>query len=98
MRVSRKYGQMKITGISTDILAKLGDQITNLPEDMDLHPQVRKIYELRKKSILSGKGIDWGTAESLAFATLITEGFHIRVSGQDVERGTFSHRHAVVHH
>lgn len=53
---------------------------------------------MRKKSIEEGKGIDWGTAESLAFASLIHEGFHIRLSGQDVERGTFSHRHSVVHH
>jgi 2-oxoglutarate dehydrogenase E1 component len=53
---------------------------------------------LRKKSIAEGKGIDWGTAEALAFASLMHENFHIRLSGQDVERGTFSHRHAVVHH
>lgn len=57
---------------------------------------VKKIYETRRKSIQDGKGIDWGTAEALAFASLIDEGFHVRVSGQDVERGTFSHRHAVV--
>lgn len=57
---------------------------------------MKKIYEARRKSIAEGKGIDWGTAEALAFATLIDEGFHVRISGQDVERGTFSHRHAVV--
>lgn len=45
---------------------------------------------------MSGKGIDWGTAEALAFATLIQDGYHVRISGQDVERGTFSHRHAHV--
>ncbi len=59
---------------------------------------MKKIYELRKKTIAEGKGIDWGTAESLAFGSLIDEGFHIRLSGQDVERGTFSHRHAVLIH
>ena len=51
---------------------------------------------MRKKSIIEGKGIDWGTAEALAFASLMDEGFHVRLSGQDVERGTFSHRHAVL--
>lgn len=53
---------------------------------------------MRKKSIQDGKHIDWGTAEALAFATIISEGYHVRLSGQDVERGTFSHRHGVVFH
>ena len=80
------------------ILKDLGEKITHLPEDWDFHPQVKKIFEHRNKSIKEGKGIDWGTAEALAFSSLINEGFHVRVSGQDVERGTFSHRHAVVFH
>jgi 2-oxoglutarate dehydrogenase E1 component len=74
----------------------LGEKITTLPDDQEFHPQVKKIYDNRNKSIKDGKNIDWGTGEALAFATLINEGFHVRVSGQDVERGTFSHRHAVV--
>jgi len=57
---------------------------------------VRKIFENRNASIQDGVGIDWGTAEALAFATLIQDGYHVRISGQDVERGTFSHRHAHV--
>ena len=55
-----------------------------------------KIFDLRVKSIKEGKEIDWGTAEALAFATLIQDGYKVRISGQDVERGTFSHRHAHV--
>lgn len=54
------------------------------------------MFDARLKSIQTGKGIDWGTAEALAFATLLQEGYHVRLSGQDVERGTFSHRHAHV--
>ena len=57
---------------------------------------MRKIFEARTNSIQTGKSIDWGTAEALAFATLVKEGYHVRLSGQDVERGTFSHRHAHV--
>ncbi len=68
-----------------------------LPSDFSLNPQVKKIFELRQKSISDGQQIDFATAESLAFATLLEEGYNIRLSGEDVQRGTFSHRHAVVH-
>lgn len=57
-----------------------------------------KIFEIRNKAIKEGKGIDMGSSEALAFATLVHEGFQVRLSGQDVERGTFSHRHAIVFH
>jgi 2-oxoglutarate dehydrogenase complex dehydrogenase (E1) component-like enzyme len=77
-------------------LREIGEKITTLPSDWEFHPQVKKIYDLRRKSISEGKGIDWGTAEALAFSTLIHEGFQVRLSGQDVERGTFSHRHSVL--
>lgn len=70
--------------------------LTKLPADGNFHKQVKKIFEARQKSIESGKEIDWGTAEAMAFATLIQDGFQVRLSGQDVERGTFSHRHAHV--
>ena len=63
---------------------------------MTLNPVIKKIYAQRVKSIESGQGIDFATAESLAFGSLLVDGFNIRLSGQDVERGTFSHRHAVV--
>ncbi len=54
--------------------------------------QIKKVYELRRQMIETGEGIDWAMAEALAFATLLSEGNHVRLSGQDVERGTFSHR------
>ena len=96
LKISEKYGQIKDTGVNQEVLTDLGLRISTLPDDWEFHPQVKKIYEQRTKTIAEGKGIDWGTAESLAFATLIDEGYHVRNSGQDVERGTFSHRHAVL--
>jgi len=77
-------------------LQEMGTKIASLPTDSKFHPQIVKIFQARLKSIQEGKNIDWGTGEALAFATLINEGYHVRLSGQDVERGTFSHRHAHV--
>ena len=84
------------TGLSFERLRDVGNTITHLPEDKKFHRLVRKIFEARNASIQDGVGIDWGTAEALSFATLIQDGHHVRISGQDVERGTFSHRHAHV--
>jgi 2-oxoglutarate dehydrogenase E1 component len=94
IKETSKYGKMKDTGVSVSVLKDLGEKISTLPEDQEFHPAIKKIFDARLKSIT--EGIDWGTGEALAFASLIQEGFHVRVSGQDVERGTFSHRHAVV--
>jgi 2-oxoglutarate dehydrogenase E1 component len=85
------------TGVSMPILKELGMAMNRIPDDFNLHRKIKKIYDKRRSSIESGEGIDWGTAEALAFATLLREGNHVRVSGQDVERGTFAHRHAVLH-
>jgi len=71
-------------------------KISSLPADAEFHRLVKKIFEQRLTTIKEGEGIDWGTAEALAIASLINDGFCVRVSGQDVERGTFSHRHAHV--
>jgi 2-oxoglutarate dehydrogenase E1 component len=93
-----KYGDfLNDTGVNIDKLTEIGHKITKLPEDGGkFHPQIVKIFQARQKSIEEKKGVDWGTAEALAFATLIDQGYHVRLSGQDVERGTFSHRHAHV--
>ena len=88
----------KDTGIDLAYLQPLGKKIATLPGDGKFHPQIQKIYNARAKSIEDGTMIDWGTSEALAFASLIDEGYHVRLSGQDVERGTFSHRHAHVFH
>jgi 2-oxoglutarate dehydrogenase E1 component len=84
------------TGCELDLLYKIGIQITSLPENQTFHRMLLAIFEKRRKSIEDRKGIDWATGEALAFATLINEGYRVRLSGQDVERGTFSHRHAHV--
>ena len=91
------FGKRKHTGVPLDTLREISTKINTIPPEMRLHSQIKKIYESRKKAVENGKGIDWGAAEALAWGTLLQEGFHVRISGQDVERGTFSHRHAIVH-
>ena len=91
-----KYGLMKDTGVDTSVLRQIGNKMFTLPPEANFHPKIKKIFVDRLKAINEGRGIDWGTAEALAFASLIDEGNHVRLSGQDVERGTFSHRHAHV--
>jgi 2-oxoglutarate dehydrogenase E1 component len=73
--------EAKFTGVTKSDLQATGSTITTLPEDMSFHRLVRKIFEARKTSIESGTGIDWGTAEALAFATLIQDGYDVRISG-----------------
>mmetsp|Transcript_1217 Transcript_1217/g.1983 ORF Transcript_1217/g.1983 Transcript_1217/m.1983 type:complete len:1018 (+) Transcript_1217:119-3172(+) len=92
----RQLSLIRETGYDINKLKEIGLKATEVPEDFTLHKQLKKIYNARKKVIEEGKGIDWGTAESLAFGTLLMEGNHVRLTGQDVQRGTFSHRHAVV--
>jgi 2-oxoglutarate dehydrogenase E1 component len=83
--------------VKPEILKRVGEAMTTLPENFKPHRAVKKIFDLRRQMIETGEGIDWAVGEALAFATLIIEGNHVRLSGQDVERGTFSHRHAVIH-
>jgi 2-oxoglutarate dehydrogenase E1 component len=85
-----------MTGVEETLLDKIGQEISVLPTDGKFHNNIVKIFKERNNSITEKTGIDWGTAEALAFATLVDKGYHVRLSGQDVERGTFSHRHAHV--
>ena len=84
------------TGVALDTLRSLGIKLTSTPSDFNINSKIARQFDLRRKMLESGQNIDWGTAEALAFASLIAEGFNIRFTGQDVERGTFSHRHAVL--
>ncbi|KAG7881375.1 hypothetical protein KL938_003505 [Ogataea parapolymorpha] len=85
------------TAISEEKVKHIGKVVSTVPEKFNLHRNLKRILGNRLKSIESGQGIDWSTGEALAFGSLAMEGYHVRVSGQDVERGTFSQRHAVLH-
>ncbi len=86
----------KTSSTEEDIKA-LAKEIHSIPKDFTPHKRIQKIYNDRKESINDGKNIDWATAEALAFATLLKDGYGVRLSGQDVGRGTFSQRHAVLY-
>lgn len=85
------------TSISVERLQYIAGVIGTEPEGFHAHRNLKRILANRKKSVEEGKAIDWSTAEALAFGSLAMDGHHVRVSGQDVERGTFSQRHAVLH-
>ena len=82
--------------MAIDTIKKIGKKITYIPENFNVHPTIRKIFENKKKMFDNGTGFDWATAEQLAFATLLEEGYPVRLSGQDSGRGTFSQRHSVL--
>jgi len=83
------------TSSSKDVVLKVSKSITSLPNKSFLK-KIIKLFDSREKLILENGKVDWAVAELLAYGTLLTEGFNVRISGQDVERGTFSHRHAVL--
>ncbi|NRB10377.1 MAG: 2-oxoglutarate dehydrogenase E1 component [Rickettsiaceae bacterium] len=85
------------TGVKKSILQKLGASLCKIPQDFALNKKLAKLFQQRAKVLAADEPIDWATAEQLAFATLLNEGTAIRMTGQDVQRGTFSHRHAVLH-
>ncbi|MEN2993266.1 MAG: 2-oxoglutarate dehydrogenase E1 component [Bacteroidia bacterium] len=84
------------TRVRREVLEFIAQQAAKFPEGFTPHPTVKKVYEARYEAVKHGEGIDWATAEMLAFGSLLLENNPVRLSGQDVERGTFSQRHAVV--
>ncbi len=84
------------TGVDIETLKTLGGNITSLPEDTAFFRKTARMMQERAKMITQTEQLDWAMAETLAYASLLHEGFPVRISGQDVERGTFSHRHAVL--
>jgi 2-oxoglutarate dehydrogenase E1 component len=84
------------TAVPQDRLLGLAQKLASIPEGFKAHPKVLPILQTRLDKVLANEPFDWGTAEALAYATLLDEGVPVRISGQDVRRGTFSHRHAVL--
>ncbi|MFQ5625368.1 MAG: 2-oxoglutarate dehydrogenase E1 component [Methyloligellaceae bacterium] len=84
------------TGVELDRLKEVGRAISGVPQGFNIHRTINRFMENRRKMIDEGKAIDWSFAEALAFGTLLREGFRVRLSGQDSERGTFSQRHSVL--
>ena len=85
------------TAVSADRLQGLNDDLLRFPEGFNVHPKLLKQLERRRETIGPDGGIDWAHAEALAFASLLSEGTPVRLTGQDSERGTFSQRHLVLH-
>jgi 2-oxoglutarate dehydrogenase E1 component len=85
-----------VTGVDIAALKDIGRKITKVPDGFRVHRTIQRFLENRAKAIDGGTGIDWATGEALAFCTLLNENHHVRLSGQDSERGTFSQRHSVL--
>ncbi len=85
-----------LTGVDIKTLKDIGLKITKAPKTFSVHKTMQRVLDARHKMIEEGVGLDWSMGENLAFATLLNDGFRIRLSGQDVQRGTFSQRHAVL--
>src|SRR5437763_8868069 len=84
------------TGVAGEVLRQIGRGLVTVPEGFRLNPKIARQLETKRAAIEAGEGIDWATAEALAIASLCAEGTHVRMSGQDSGRGTFSQRHAVL--
>jgi 2-oxoglutarate dehydrogenase E1 component len=92
-----RWNENDDTRLPIETLRMLGERITTVPGNFKLHPAVQRIIDNRRLMVQGKLPLDWGMAEHLAFATLLNEGYSVRLSGQDSARGTFFHRHAVLH-
>jgi 2-oxoglutarate dehydrogenase E1 component len=94
-RIPASTGAEVVTAVAGERLRALNDELLRVPDGFTVNPKLAKQLERRRSAL--DEGIDWGQAEELAFASLLVEGIPIRLTGQDTERGTFSHRHLVLH-
>ncbi|MCB1885804.1 MAG: 2-oxoglutarate dehydrogenase E1 component [Geminicoccaceae bacterium] len=97
MRQASTEYQRGQTAVDLGWLKGLGLTMTDLPGDLNVHSRLKRVIGARRKAIESGEGLDWATGEHLAFASLLAEGYPVRLSGEDVGRGTFSQRHAAIY-
>ena len=84
------------TAVRPEVLKEVGAALSRVPEGFSANPKILRQLEAKKQAIETGEGIDWSTGEALAFGTLLVEGHRVRLSGEDVQRGTFSQRHCVL--
>ncbi|HXO84520.1 MAG TPA: multifunctional oxoglutarate decarboxylase/oxoglutarate dehydrogenase thiamine pyrophosphate-binding subunit/dihydrolipoyllysine-residue succinyltransferase subunit [Gemmatimonadales bacterium] len=96
-RITPKSAPEPATAVTADVLVELNSALLAVPEGFAMNPKLQKQLEKRRDALKSPEGIEWAHAESLAFASLLTGGTPIRLTGQDSERGTFSQRHLVLH-
>ncbi len=98
MKASRDYEDPRkgLTGVPVAKLKDIGLKLTKVPKNFKVHRTLQRVLDARRKTIEEGAGLDWAMGEHLAFATLVADGHPVRLSGQDVQRGTFSQRHAVL--
>ncbi|TDJ19688.1 MAG: 2-oxoglutarate dehydrogenase E1 component [Gammaproteobacteria bacterium] len=85
------------TSLSLELIEKLGNKLAEIPAEYEMHRSVRRIIDARHEMARGERAMDWGFTENLAYAALLRDGFSIRLSGQDSQRGTFFHRHSVIH-
>lgn len=95
--LNKKWTDNADTAVPLTELKRLGQKITTIPEGFKVHPLVEKVLADRRKMAAGEQDLDWGMGEHLAFASLLASGYAIRLSGQDSGRGTFTHRHSVLH-
>jgi 2-oxoglutarate dehydrogenase E1 component len=84
------------TAVDAERIAAIAERITRAPDGFSVHPKARKLLQQRRDMAAGARRVDWGMAEALAFGSLLWDGVHVRLSGQDSRRGTFNHRHAVL--
>jgi 2-oxoglutarate dehydrogenase E1 component len=92
--IGEEVERLHETAVGLDTLREVGAALSRVPAEFGVNPKIARQLEAKKQAIETGEGIDWATGEALAFGTLLLEGHRVRLSGEDVQRGTFSHRHA----